>query len=324
MRLATIDTYPTSRAAAVIGDEVLDLCHAFAYLGIAQWQPQDVGEILAAGDEGLTRARRAVDAVSIDAGGLKSDLRERGALTPYPETRLLAPLPRPKIVISCGNGYKAHALEMARNRGIENPKFPENPSGFIKNTNIVIGPGQAIILPAQCPDMVDYEAEFSIVIGRWARNVSEREAMDYIAGYTLINDVGARDWNDNSGKAEPWTFIRMGKNLPTFCPLGPVVATTDEVADPHVIRMTLTLNGEIMQDACTDDLIHTIPKHVSYFSRYYPLGPGDVISTGSPAGVGFARNPKVFMRDGDQVEITVPEVGTLRNPVRATDNPEVG
>ena len=211
---------------------------------------------------------------------------------------------------------------MARNRGIENPEFPKIPAGFLKNANIVIGPGEPIVLPPQCPDMVDFEAEFSIVIGRPARNVSEADAMDYVAGYTLINDVGARDWNDRSGNAEPWTFIRMAKNLPTFCPLGPVVATKDEVADPHNVRMTLTLNGRVMQDACTDDLIHTIPKHVAYYSRYYPLDPGDIISTGSPAGVGFARDPKVFMRAGDRVEITVPEIGTLANPVCAAGSVE--
>lgn len=199
----------------------------------------------------------------------------------------------------------------------EKPKITEEPKAFIKNVNCVVGPDTAIVLPPQCPDMVDFEGEFSIVFGVPCHNVSEAEAMATVAGYTIINDVSARDWVKSFTKTGDPDVNRMGKQLPTFCPMGPAIVTSDEIADPHDITLTTTLNGKVMQSAHTSDLIWTIPALISYFSRWYPFQPGDILTTGSPAGVGYGREPKVFMRPGDEVAITVTGVGTLRNKIVA-------
>ena len=146
--------------------------------------------------------------------------------------------------------------------------------------------------------------------------------MDYVAGYTIVNDVSARNWVGGTKMAKQpmdavhsWTRNLMGKQLPTFCPMGPVLVTRDEIADPHELKLTTTLNGEVMQSANTNDLVFQLPELIAYFSQWYQFLPGDVITTGSPGGVGFARDPQVFMKAGDVVAITVDGVGTLSNPI---------
>jgi 2-keto-4-pentenoate hydratase/2-oxohepta-3-ene-1,7-dioic acid hydratase in catechol pathway len=194
-------------------------------------------------------------------------------------------------------------------------RLPGHPHAFIKNANAVIGPGEPIRLPRQCPGMVDFEGEFSIVIGRRCHNVTAKEAKSYIGGYTTINDVSARDWNPAKGGTPDWDMIHMGKQLPTFCPLGPAVVTAEEIPDPDCVRLVTRLNGEVMQDANTDDLVFPIAQIIAYFSRWYPFAPGDVITTGTPSGVGFARRPPVFLKAGDVVSVCVEPIGELSNPV---------
>ena len=226
----------------------------------------------------------------------------------------MAPLPRPGLLLSHGRAYLSHLKEMQKT---EKPKIEENPSGFIKNTNAIVGPGAPIVLPPQCADMVDFEGEFSLVFGRRCHNVKPEDAMPHIIGYTIINDVSARNWVHTFHETRDPEVNRMGKQLPSFCPEGPVVVTADEVPDPHDLRMTTTLNGEVYQDAHTDDLIWRIPELISYFARWYRFEPGDILTTGSPPGVGFGRDPKVFMKPGDTIEVTVERVGTLSNPIVA-------
>jgi acylpyruvate hydrolase len=230
---------------------------------------------------------------------------------------LAAPIPDPGVILSAGLNYHAHLREM-------NTPAPEQPTAFFKSPTAVTGPGQPIVLPPAHPDMVDWEGEFSAVIGRPCHNVSEAEALDYVVGYTLINDVSARDWvapvfqaQGIMGPIQAWERNILGKQFPTFCPLGPVIVTRDEVPDPDDVDLTTSLNGKAMQVANTGDLVFNIPRLIAYFSRFMRFRPGDVITTGSPAGVGYGRNPKVFMKPGDTVEVAAKGVGVLSNPVRS-------
>lgn len=310
MKLVTLDQPPGGRAGAMVGDEVLDFARAPELDPLAGWIPGSVAAILAGGEDGLDIVRRVVGRAEDAGGGALDRLRESGALSPLAQTRLMAPLPRPGIVLSHGRAYMSHLREMQKT---DTPKVPEEPSAFLKNTNAIIGPDAPIVLPAHLADKVDHEGEFSVVFGRRCVNVSEDEAMDYIAGYTIVNDVSARNWA-GTGNMEK---NRMGKQLACFCPLGPWVVTKDEVADPQKLDMTSKLNGELFQSACTDDCIWTIPRLISHFSQWYAFAPGDVMTTGSPPGVGHGRDPRVYMKPGDVIEITVEGIGTLRNPVAA-------
>jgi 2-keto-4-pentenoate hydratase/2-oxohepta-3-ene-1,7-dioic acid hydratase in catechol pathway len=193
----------------------------------------------------------------------------------------------------------------------------ENPSAFLKNANSIVGAGTPIRLPPQCADMVDQEAEFSIVFGAPCHNIKEDEAMACVAGYTMINDVSARNWVENFQKTGDPDLNRMGKQLPGFTPMGPVIATKDEIPDPHDVTVRSMINERVMQDAHTSDLIWTIPFLVAFFARWYRFMPGDVLSTGSPAGVGYGRNPKVFLKPGDVISVSASGVGALSNPIVA-------
>jgi 2-keto-4-pentenoate hydratase/2-oxohepta-3-ene-1,7-dioic acid hydratase in catechol pathway len=213
--------------------------------------------------------------------------------------------------------YREHLREM-------NSAVPDYPTSFIKNNNAIVGPGAPIVLPASHPDMVDWEGEFSVVIGRPCHGVAESEALDYVAGYTLINDVSARDWVAPVFAATAvmpgvlaWERNLLGKQFPTFCPVGPVLATRDEVPNPDDVQLTTLLNGDTMQSANTDDLVFGVRKLIAYYSQWYRLRPGDILTTGSPSGVGFGRKPPLFMRPGDRIEVRASGVGTLANPVVA-------
>ena len=313
MKLVSIDVPPGASTGVMFGEEVLDFALATAVMPLAGWIPVSMTSLLAGGDEGLNLIRRLID--QLENSGRDCDrLRRSGGLKPRHEVRLTAPVPRPGIVLSHGRAYLSHLKEMQKS---ERPKIEDDPKAFLKNVNSIIGPDAPIVLPPQCPEMVDFEGEFSIVFGAPCHNVSEADALTAVAGYTIINDVSARDWAENFIKTGDPDLNRMGKQLPTFCPMGPVIATRDEIPDPHAITLTTTLNGKVMQSAHTSDLIWTVPTLISYFSRWYPFQPGDILTTGSPAGVGFGRDPKVFMRPGDEVAVTVDGVGTLRNRIAA-------
>lgn len=305
MKLVTIEAWPSGRTGALVGDEVLDFARAAPSLPLANYVPSTMPALLAGGADGLDVVRRVIDQTLAQ----QARLREAGALKPLAAVRLLAPVPRPGILLSHGRAYKSHLREMNRTQPAENP------SAFLKNANSIVGPGTAIRLPPQCPDMVDQEAEFSIVFGAPCHNISEDEAMACVAGYTMINDVSARNWVENFQKTGDPDLNRMGKQLPGFTPMGPVIATKDEIPDPHDVTVRSMLNDRVMQDAHTSDLIWTIPFLIAFFARWYRFMPGDVLSTGSPAGVGYGRNPKVFIKPGDVVSVSASGVGTLSNPI---------
>ena len=217
--------------------------------------------------------------------------------------RLHAPVPRPGKIVCMGRNYAKHARE----RGAE---VPTQPIFFLKSNNTICGPGEPIVLP---PDssQVDYEAELAVVIGKRGKNIPEERAYEHIAGYMMLNDVSARDMQS----ADKQWF--RGKSCDTFAPTGPWIVTRDEVPDAHRLRISLTLNGQTMQDSNTSHMIFKIPYLVSYLSRTLTWEPGDILSTGTPEGIGASRTPPVFLKPGDTVSITVEQVGTLTNPVGA-------
>jgi 2-keto-4-pentenoate hydratase/2-oxohepta-3-ene-1,7-dioic acid hydratase in catechol pathway len=215
------------------------------------------------------------------------------------EIALGAPLHDPGKMIFVGLNYIDHAAESK----MEVPKVPVL---FAKYANSIVGPGDDVIIPEEV-DECDYEVELAVIIGKTAKRVSREDAMDYVFGYTVINDVSARDLQLNEGQ---WT---RGKAIDTFAPMGPCIVTKDEIADPHRLDLSLTLNGQTMQSANTRDLIFDIPYLISFLSRTMTLSPGDVISTGTPPGVGLGRIPPVWIKDGDVTEAYVEGIGTLRN-----------
>ena len=190
--------------------------------------------------------------------------------------------------------------------------IPKQPVVFSKFSTAVIAPGEPVVLPATS-EQVDYEAELAVVIGRRAKNVSAELALDHVLGYTCFNDVSARDFQFADGQ---W---QRGKSCDTFAPMGPTIVTADEVADPHHLSIKLILNGQAMQDSNTDRFIFGIPELIEFLSQTITLEPGDVIATGTPPGVGFARKPPVFLKPGDKMEVVIEKVGTLGNPVTAAE-----
>ncbi len=220
------------------------------------------------------------------------------------EARLYAPVMLPQKVIAIGLNYEDHAAETGA-------EIPEKPIVFAKYPNTVVGPGEPIRIPP-ITEQVDYEAELAVVIGRTAKNVSEEEALDYVFGYTNSNDVSSRDLQFSEGGQ--WT---RSKSLDTFAPMGPFIATRDEVPDPQNLSVRCILNGEVMQDGTTSKMIFSVAQLISFLSRGMTLVPGDVIMTGTPPGVGFVRDPQVFLKSGDEVSIEIEGLGTLTNVVEA-------
>lgn len=217
------------------------------------------------------------------------------------EVVLAAPVPRPGKVICIGLNYRDHAAES----GME---IPRSPITFSKFPSAVIGSGSDIVLPADSSE-VDFEAELAVVIGRRAKNVSAANAFDHVFGYTNFNDVSARDMQFADGQ---W---QRGKSCDTFAPLGPFVATKDEIGDPHELKIEFRLNGRTMQSSTTRELIFDIPQLIEFLSRSITLEPGDIIATGTPPGVGFARKPPIFLNEGDVCEVEIAGLGVLANRV---------
>jgi 2-keto-4-pentenoate hydratase/2-oxohepta-3-ene-1,7-dioic acid hydratase in catechol pathway len=217
--------------------------------------------------------------------------------------RLLAPIPRPPKLICVGLNYRDHATETKM-------EIPEIPTIFSKFSNTVIGPREPIILPKNS-SRPDYEAEFAFVIGKGGRHISRDDWAGHVFGYTVVNDVSARDFQMATSQ---WL---MGKTFDTFAPMGPWIVSADEIADPHALDINLHINGETLQSSNTRELIFKIPELVEFISSVVTLEPGDVVSTGTPAGVGFARKPPRYLRAGDEIVINIAGIGELHNPVVA-------
>jgi 2-keto-4-pentenoate hydratase/2-oxohepta-3-ene-1,7-dioic acid hydratase in catechol pathway len=293
MKLVTFEVDGRQRAGLIDGGDIIDIHACDPSL------PDGVRGILEAG--ALERVR-----------GLVSSPKHR---TSQAGAKLLAPIPNPGIVLAAGMNYYEHLKEM-------NTPVPERPAAFTKSVASIIGSGQPIKVPPGSPDMLDWEGEFSVIIGKSCHRVGAGQALDYVAGYTLVNDVSARDWVASifsaqgiMGPIHAWEHNILGKMFPTFCPMGPALVTKDELPNPDEMHIETRLNGRVMQSAGTDDLVFSVAKLIEYYSQFFLFQPGDVITTGSPSGVGYGRNPKVFMKPGDVIEVEVKEIGVLRNPV---------
>jgi len=254
-------------------------------------------ELIAAGDAGLEAARAAL---------------ERGPREPLAGVRLAAPIPEPRRNIFClGWNYAEHSREAAATRGKLEPKaLPTRPIFFTKATTSVLAPGAAIPAHLGLTAQLDWEVELGVVIGRGGRDIPQDRALEHVFGYTVINDVSARDVQTAHGGQ----FFK-GKSLDGTCPMGPWLVTADEVPDPQALRLTCKVNDVLKQQGRTSDMIFDVPATVEWLSRGMTLLPGDIIATGTPAGVGFARVPPEFLHPGDVVECEVEGLGTLRNPV---------
>jgi acylpyruvate hydrolase len=287
MRLVTFQQHGQTRLGVQIirdgADYYFDLNRARPDL------PADMISFLQRGAIALQQARESLD------------LATREQWIPGNEVTLLAPLPRPGKILCVGHNYAGHI-----GAGREVP--PEYPNMFCKTANTVIGTRQPILIPG-VSDQVDHEAELMVVIGKTTRCVSEEEAQACVTGYTIFNDVSARDYQKRTSQ---WL---LGKSFDTFGPMGPALVTADEIPDPHSLGLELTVNGTPRQGANTRDLIFRVPFLVSYLSMVMTLEPGDVIATGTPAKLPEAANPQRFLQAGDLVRITIEKLGVLENPV---------
>jgi 2-keto-4-pentenoate hydratase/2-oxohepta-3-ene-1,7-dioic acid hydratase in catechol pathway len=217
----------------------------------------------------------------------------------------LAPV-QPVAIVCIGLNYRFHAEETKA-------AIPLHPVVFMKLPNIIQHPGEPILLPTHLKsDKVDYECELAVVIGKAAKNVGRADALAHVLGYTCANDVSARDWQKSGGGGQ-WC---RGKTFDTFCPLGPVLVTADEIPNPNNLALKTVLNGQVMQDWNTNDMIFDVPALIEFLSGSTTLLPGTVILTGTPHGVGMARNPPVWLQNGDTVTVEIENIGSLTNPVR--------
>lgn len=284
MRLVTFLHHNQPRLGALLGNTILDLNRANPAI------PADIFLLLGAGVSVLGLAREALAEANSQA------------FIPVSDVTLLAPVPRPGKILCIGHNYKGHL-------GIGKTELPEYPNMFCKTANTIIAHQQAILVP-RVTTQVDYEAELAVIIGKRGHDIPEAKAMEYVAGYSIFNDVSARDVQKRTSQ---WF---LGKSFDTFGPLGPALVTTDEIPDPHCLDLELTVNGVPKQRTNTSDLIFSVPFLVSYLSQVMTLDPGDIIATGTPAKLPEAAQAQRFLEPGDIVSITIENLGTLTNPVR--------
>lgn len=244
------------------------------------------------------------DALEVIASGVRTVDRP-GAYPGYRfnDVRLHAPISNPPRVFAIGLNYRDHAKES----GMEIPKVPVV---FFKLTTSIVGPGENIVLPKNSREP-DYEAEFAFVIGKGGYRIPASAWQEHVYGYTIVNDVSARDVQFATSQ---WS---MSKSFPTFCPMGPAIVTADEIADPHQLAIGLSIDGEVLQNSNTRELVFGIPQLIEHLSSITPLLPSDVISTGTPPGVGLGRTPKRWLKPGETVTVTIEGLGSLTNPVVA-------
>jgi 2-keto-4-pentenoate hydratase/2-oxohepta-3-ene-1,7-dioic acid hydratase in catechol pathway len=283
MKLARVRGPEGPRLAVLTGDELQEIPGEGGAL--------DVGDVLRGGSPMLAAIAAAV-------AGVAPRLFDLG--------ELLAPLAAPPKVICVGQNYAAHAAESRF-------EVPAEPVIFSKFSSAVIGPADAVRLPSVAPRRVDYEAELAVVIGAGGREVSPADAMTLVGGYAVANDISARDWQLKK-PAGQWL---LGKSFDTFLPLGPAVVSADEVPDPRALRIICRIGGETLQDDVVGNMIFDIPTLISYVSQVATLEPGDVLLTGTPAGVGQSRVPPRWLQPGDVLETEISGIGVLRNPIVA-------
>jgi acylpyruvate hydrolase len=267
--------------------------------------PPSMLDLLYEGEQGLLAAEVALTYAStlMRSKAFRAMAVGAGIVRELSAVKLGAPVPRPGKVLCLGLNYRDHAQESGM-------KLPRDPVIFSKVSSSVIGHGSPIQVPRATKE-VDYEVELAFVIGQKCKEVDRRRAYDYIVGYTILNDVSGRDYQLKKDGGQ-WL---LGKSFDTFCPMGPWIVTKDEIRNPHDLDIRLKLSGKVMQHSNTRQLVFRIPDILAYLSRVFTLEPGDVVATGTPGGVGFARKPPVFLKRGDTVRLEVEKIGVLENPV---------
>ena len=291
MRLAAFAGSAGARLGAVSGEEIVDLVLAS---GDANF-PSTMLALLDRGESGRAMAGRALER------GLKE--RPSEAVHALRSVRLLAPVPRPGKIIGVGLNYKDHAAEVGR------PK-QDIPRLFFKASSSVVGPDSAVAIPPGIKKL-DFEVELAVVLGKRASRVAESDAIGCVAGYTILNDLSAREFQFDVSPAQ----TSIAKSMDGLCPMGPWIVTADELGDGAGLGVRTWVNGEKMQDGTTSDLIFSVAALVSYISRYMTLEPGDVIATGTPAGVGAFRKPPLFLKAGDRVKLEIDRIGELQTTI---------
>jgi 2-keto-4-pentenoate hydratase/2-oxohepta-3-ene-1,7-dioic acid hydratase in catechol pathway len=285
------------RAGLLVGDRVVDAAACAAgSLTTSEVNWESVKSIIA-------------DASSDELHALAEESRNGGAIEAIlrTEVTLGPPIPDPNKILCIGLNYRDHVEEAQRER----PELGTQPDPvvFSKFTTALIGDGDTVVLPAAAPSMIDWEGELAVVIGRTAHRVSEEDALDFVGGYTIFNDVSARDVQLASPQ---WL---MGKSFDTSGPCGPALVTPDEVGDPQGLALETRVNEEVVQSTNTSLMINPVARLIAYISSLITLEPGDIIATGTPSGVGFSRDPQVFLRPNDRVTVTIAGLGILTNPV---------
>jgi len=309
MKLGTVELAGGARPVAYLDeDRYLDLRWAFGSGRLAGSSSESVPDAHTLTLVGVIEAGRGV------LGGLKALLSSSlpdGAIIVASEARLLAPIPLPRKNIFCvGRNYAGHIAEdnVSREKSTEIPKYPQF---FTKPPTAVIGPGEDVLLHTGVTRRLDYEVELAVVIGRRGKNISVADAKDYVYGYTILNDVTARDLQ---ARHDQWF---KGKGLDGSAPMGPWIVTGDDIPDPQALQLFLSVNNQVRQDASTSTMIFQISEIISSLSQGLTLEPGDIIATGTPSGVGYAMNPRQWLNDGDEIVCRIEPIGTLANRVRA-------
>jgi 2-keto-4-pentenoate hydratase/2-oxohepta-3-ene-1,7-dioic acid hydratase in catechol pathway len=307
MKLCTFEIGGRRSIGAEAAGQMIDLPVAYAGMiaarglkpGAPKALPADMRVFLQLGGPALEAAR---EAIAFLAKRPALPVGERASYLPD-EVKLLAPIPRPGKILCSGLNYRSHVEENPHAKFLEDPRF------FAKTPNTVIGPGEPIRHPG-AKYQVDYEVELAVVIGRtMPRATPSERVMEHIFGYTILHDVSSRyiQFKDNNEV--------MGKNFDTFCPIGPCLVTADEIPDPSKLRLRTRLNGQVMQDGTNADWCFPLPRLLAWLSQAMTLEPGDIISTGTPAGIGWFRQPPVFLKPGDTVRLEIEGIGVLENPV---------
>lgn len=301
MRLITYESGSAESLGIVSGDTFAPLAEI-----ARRFQQDQNASMFSSMASFLTHGHRAMDAARELHHRATRDWNE---WRPLSQVHLLCPVPRPQKIVAIGLNYRDHAEEARL-------ALPREPLFFAKFTSSINGPFDPVIIPRSDPE-IDYESELAVVIGQRAKHVSADDAYDYVAGYMVLNDVTARKWQFGD---KQWT---RGKSCDTFCPAGPWLSTRDEVPDPHHLRVIARLNGRIVQDSDTSNMIFGVPQLIAHISEAITLEPGDIIATGTPAGVGVFRKPPQFLKPGDVIEVKIDALGSIRNTMKAEDEVKV-
>jgi 2-keto-4-pentenoate hydratase/2-oxohepta-3-ene-1,7-dioic acid hydratase in catechol pathway len=295
------------RVVSFTGKQGLRSLGAFTEKGVVDLKASAERAGVSAGSfQSMAAFLEAGEMARISAEGLAKDTIQAQVLA-LREVRLGAPVPRPGKIIAVGLNYRDHLMESGAK------ETPTSPLIFAKFTTSICGPGDVIVLPAS-DAKVDYEAELGVVIGKRGKAIAAQKAYEYVAGYMPLNDVSARAWQFAD---KQWV---RGKSCDTFCPTGPYLVTRDEVPEPHNLAIQARVSGTVLQNSNTAKMIFHIPQLIEYISASITLEPGDIIATGTPEGVGAFRDPPIYLKAGDEVEVEIEKLGVLKNPVLDTKN----